>query len=74
RFAQDGSISYGRRLLAFKITELTPQTYAETPMELSGLGASGRGWNAQGMHTIDPHRLPNGQWLACVDGLGEEIR
>jgi hypothetical protein len=23
-----------------------------------------------GMHHIDPHMLADGQWIACVDGLG----
>jgi hypothetical protein len=32
------------------------------------LSASGRGWNAGGMHHVDVHRLEDGYWLACVDG------
>jgi hypothetical protein len=32
------------------------------------LSASGRGWNGSGMHHIDPHRMEDGRWIACVDG------
>ena len=70
RFAQDGVPTYGRRTLAFKIMELTPDTYEEVPMDMDEIGASGRGWNAEGMHTIDLHALPDQGWIACVDGLG----
>ena len=70
RFAQDGVPSYGRRVLAFEITQLTPTTYAETPVEIPHVAASGRGWNQEGMHTVDAHDLGDGRWLACVDGLG----
>jgi len=32
------------------------------------LKANGSGWNASGMHHIDPQALGDGRWLACVDG------
>jgi hypothetical protein len=28
----------------------------------------GLGWNGSGMHHIEPHFLPDGSWIACVDG------
>jgi hypothetical protein len=70
RFAQDCVPSYGSQLRAFEISQLTPDSYLESELPQSPiLTASGIGWNAQGMHHIDPQRLPDGRWLACVDGL-----
>ena len=70
RLAQDGEPHYGRSVTAFEIDELTPDAYAEHPLagpaEL--LGPAGRGWNADGMHHMDAHRLAPDAWLACVDG------
>jgi hypothetical protein len=71
RYAQDCYPVYGRQLLAFEITELTPRTYRERPV--SGrpvLTASGNGWNSDGMHHVDPHLTADGRWIACVDGFG----
>jgi hypothetical protein len=36
------------------------------------LHPSGGGWNAKGMHHIDPHRLDDTHWLASVDGHYEK--
>jgi len=70
RFAQDCVPSYGTQVRAFEITELTTKRYVETEHQSSPiLTASGAGWNESGMHHIDPHLLPGGQWLACVDGI-----
>ena len=69
RFAQVCTPDYGTAVRAFEITELTPTTYAER--ELGGqpiLGPSGAGWNAAGMHHLDAHPLPDGTWIAAVDG------
>lgn len=70
RYAQDCRTRYGGAVRAFRILELSPTAYRER--ELSGspvLTASGAGWNGLGMHHVDPHRLEDGRWLACVDGL-----
>ena len=70
RFAQDCVTRYGNKVRAFVISELTPNSYVEKEHELSPiLAASGDGWNELGMHQIDAHRLPDGTWIACVDGL-----
>ncbi len=69
RFTQDDEPTYGNQVRAFQITELTPLLYEER--ELPGnpvLGPTGTGWNAEGMHHIDAHRLGANQWIACVDG------
>lgn len=69
RYAQDCYPYYGTQVRAFEITELTPVSYAEEENENSPiLKAAGFGWNGQRMHHLDPHPLPRGGWLACVDG------
>jgi hypothetical protein len=69
RFAQDCFPQYGTRVMAFEITELTTSKYREEESQYSPvLSASGTGWNALGMHHIDPHLTPDGRWIACVDG------
>jgi hypothetical protein len=70
RFAQDCGRQYGHSVRAFEISDLSRNGYLEvenarTPI----LTASGKGWNASGMHHIDAHKLRDGKWLACVDGL-----
>lgn len=68
RYAQDCEPLYGQGVYAFDVT-LTPSTYTERPHGLQPvLTGSGTGWNAAGMHHLDPHRLQDGRWLACVDG------
>jgi len=69
RYAQDDYPTYGRQVRALEITRLTPEDYAEREIPLEPpLKASGKGWNAKGMHTVDPHPLADGTWLAVVDG------
>jgi len=69
RLAQDDTPSYGSAVRAFEITELTSTTYRERAVrETPILSGSGRGWNARGMHTLDPHPAGAGRWLAAVDG------
>ncbi len=69
RFAQDCSAVYGERVRAFEIRELRPGSYREVEIPCSpALGPSGSGWNARGMHHVDAHELPDGGWIACVDG------
>ena len=68
RFAQDCVPEYGTHVRAFEIMELTPETYREREIPESPLLSPGATWNQSGMHHIDPHQLPDGQWIACVDG------
>jgi hypothetical protein len=71
RFAQVGRPSYGTAVRAFRITELTPTSYREEEVATAPiLTASGAGWNANGMHHIDAHRLEDGTWIGAVDGRG----
>ena len=72
RFAQDCAERYGGAVRAFRIDELSPTTYRETP--LGRVLGPGRGWNEAGMHHVDAHQLDEGTWLACVDGAAEPLR
>jgi hypothetical protein len=69
RYAQDCSVSYGSNVRAFKVTELSTKNYAEEEV-VPGLvlAPSGSGWNADGMHHVDAHRVKDSEWIACVDG------
>lgn len=70
RFTQDCEPTYGNQVRAFEITELTLENYSEKEVtENPILKGSGNGWNAEGMHHIDPHIIKENQWLACVDGF-----
>jgi hypothetical protein len=74
RFAQDGVPTYGNQLRVFEITKLSITDYAEKELPQSPiLEASGRGWNADGMHHADPHPRGDGGWIASVDGYKESI-
>jgi hypothetical protein len=69
RYAQDCYPHYGTGLRAFEITDLTTTRYQEREVQESPvLSPSGAGWNACGMHHIDPHRIADGKWIASVDG------
>lgn len=69
RFAQDDYDIYGNQVHAFEIIKLSLSEYEEKEIPCNPVvKASGRGWNKDGMHTIDPHFLGDGQWIACVDG------
>lgn len=69
RYAQDDLPSYGNQVRMFEIVDLTPTRYKEREVN-SGpvLRASGSGWNAEGMHHVDPHQTRDKKWIASVDG------
>lgn len=69
RFAQNNKPVYGSQVRAFEITNLTMKDYNERELPCSPLlKGTGTGWNANRMHTVDLHHLPNGHWIASVDG------
>jgi len=73
RFAQDDFPTYGLRVRAFEITDLSETAYAEKEIFMfPGVSLTGRGWNADGMHNIDLHQLKKHKWIACVDGFHEK--
>lgn len=68
RFAQVCRPQYGTSVAAFRIEELTSSEYVEYPVGKGQvLEGGGKGWNKEGMHHIDAHRLADGTWLAAVD-------
>jgi hypothetical protein len=71
RLTQEGNGSYGQAVRAFEIDTLTQTSFSEH--EVTGspiIQASGSGWNAYAMHTLDPWWTGN-SWLADVDAQGE---
>jgi hypothetical protein len=74
RFAQDDFPKYALKVHAFEITDLSTESYKEKLVVDSILGPSGSGWNARGMHHIDPHQITEDQWIACVDGWSDRIK
>jgi hypothetical protein len=70
RLGQDCYPTYGRAVRAFRITDISPATYAEKMVETPVVQASGTGWNSNAMHHVDALRTVSGQWLAVVDALG----
>jgi len=71
RLAQNSTPTYGRAARVFQVDVLTMTAYAEHEIPESPLvQASGSGWNADGMHHVDPWW--NGDhWLAATDGLAQ---
>ena len=67
RFAQDDYSSYGTRVFAFEITELSEKSYREELIETPVVNMTGEGWNSAGMHHVDLHKIGN-KWMAVVDG------
>ena len=75
RFSQDYTAYYGRQVRAFRIGELSTECYSERELvEMDGLGPSGQGWNATGMHHINIHELAPDSWIACVDGRRTKLK
>jgi hypothetical protein len=69
RYSQDCYPAYGTQVRAFEIVELTKTTYRERETDVNPiLKGSGSGWNCEGMHHVDAHKLDDGSWIACVDG------
>jgi hypothetical protein len=68
RFAQDCVPYYGTQVRAFEITELSLNRYQEKEVPESPILLTGATWNKSGMHHLDPHPMPDGRWIACVDG------
>jgi hypothetical protein len=70
RYAQDDEPTYGRQVRALEIDVLTTSDYHEHEIAQNPiLKANGFGWNAHGMHNIDPCPLSEYNWIACVDGV-----
>jgi hypothetical protein len=74
RFTQDSDPSYGNKMWAFEITDITPTSYSEKLVQEDPvLIASGSGWNGQAMHQLDPIQIKIDSWIASVDGFGKYL-
>ncbi|MCP4706406.1 MAG: hypothetical protein GY865_17545, partial [candidate division Zixibacteria bacterium] len=75
RYAQDCRKDYGFALRAFEIVSLSRTNYEEIELHDSPIvKATGKGWNANRMHHLDPHLLPDNSWLASTDGYVRKIQ
>jgi hypothetical protein len=71
RFVQDNREGYGKRVRAMRVTSLSPTTFAEHIAAPDPILQSGHEeWNGNGMHHFAPLQLPDGSWIAAVDGSG----
>lgn len=70
RIAQDCEPTYGNRVIAFEVTELTTTSYAERMLEQPLWEIQPAQWNSDAAHQVDAHRLEDGSWIAAVDALG----
>ena len=69
RFSQNCETRYGEAVDAFKITELTRQSYVEEIVTNSPILMAGEShWHNGGMHHIDGINIEPNSWIASVDG------
>jgi len=69
RFAQNCRTAYGTDVRVREIMRLTTTEFVERPLGTGPvLGPTRTGWNAGGMHHVDPLPLAHSRWLAAVDG------
>lgn len=70
RFGQDCSETYGRAVVAYKIEALSPTEFKQRRVTLRvGRSRQGAGaWNGVRRHHVDAMELPDGSWLAVMDG------
>jgi hypothetical protein len=74
RFTHEDYPTYGKKLRAFLITELSRTKYVEKEYEGNPvLRAAGKGWNRHGMHHMDAHEIGPGKWIAVVDGYRKHL-
>jgi len=68
RLTQDDDPSYGIQVFAFLITKLSENQYAEKMASQTPIVTkTGNGWNAAGMHNVDPLKVGS-KWISVVDG------
>jgi hypothetical protein len=75
RYTMDVNPDFGtHQVIALEITEMTPTTYAEQLARPEAIiRASGKGWNEQAMHQLDPYQIGPRKWIASVDGFGKYL-
>ena len=70
RLGMDCLPVYDYQVHAFQITGISTTAYAEKMIETPVVKATGKGWNAAAMHTVDAHQIGKNHWIAAVDALG----
>jgi len=74
RYAQDDHPTYGNQVRVFEIVHLDMTTYKEEELGSAPIvAATGFGWNADGMHHVDPHSIDGNVWIAAVDGFRRKV-
>lgn len=74
RFVQDNRAGYGKKVRAMEVTALSATSFFEHPLEPDPLlGPGGEHWRWNGMHHISAVNLPNGRWVAAIDGNGDGL-
>mmetsp|Transcript_19140 Transcript_19140/g.49746 ORF Transcript_19140/g.49746 Transcript_19140/m.49746 type:complete len:881 (+) Transcript_19140:170-2812(+) len=71
RFAQDCAYTYGHKVRSFQVTTLNATHYeeVEVPLGFEPAGLQGEAaWNGVRQHHLDAHTLPDGSWVAAMDG------
>lgn len=73
RLTMKNDIRYGQRVRAFEVDTLSETDYSEHEIAESPLlGETGIGWNADGMHQLDPWWVGD-KWICAVDGNTERL-
>ncbi len=70
RFGQDNSETYGRKVRAFRVDEISKSEFQEMEIGIvveESLEADT--WNEDGMHTVDILEVEDGHYVAAVDGV-----
>jgi hypothetical protein len=70
RLGQDCYPTYGLRVFAYRVTQLSTTQYSEEKVDQQVVGASSQGWNSDCMHHVDAHQARTGGWIAAVDACG----
>jgi len=74
RLAQDCAPTYGKELNGFEIISLSRTDYREREIRENPILQAGQyTWTRHGMHHLNPHRLDDGTWIACVDGYKRRV-
>jgi hypothetical protein len=71
RIGMDCYPTYGEKVHAFKITEISTKTYKEEMINTPLVRSSSKGWNAEAMHHVDLFQKAKNNWIGAVDALGK---
>ena len=74
-YYQESVEEYGDKVVAYKITDLTMNSFVQTEFPQSPIiEESGYGWNKDRMHHTDPWYIGEGKgWIVAVDGENNDL-